>query len=681
MDSSGIGLLAVSSKIAVANARGESRRNDKRRVDLSERPIHHARREMIRSFDIFDTCLTRRVAEPAGVFDCMAERLGLGRHFRFIRQEAEREAMRRHGDATLDEIYGILADWSEWSDTRRNEVMAAELDEESRQLIPVPEILEEVRECRRKGDTVVFLSDMYLPSAFLVERLREHGFHEEGDVLMVSCEHRKSKASGQLFKEAGRLLGTAQWEHRGNHIHADVRGAERAGLQGTYFPNANLSPHESQLLGWKKEGVHIGAAWAGAARQARIALGRLNNYEHEIAAVSAGVAAPLLLTYVTWLARRAAFHGIERLYFLARDGQILRNLFIRIAKAEGLAIEARYLHASRIALRFPRRFPMNDEDTAGVFQANDSAPISVVALRLGIPEQDLMKLLPANCRPGGGIPKHMVASCRKMLASVEACEILNPVAEERSRLLEAYLRQEGLMDGCKCGLVDLGWGGSLQAGIQKALDGAACPAKPLGFYLGLGRLSSNDLSAEAFAFDYRRGDTPDVAWFSTLAELFSQADHGSTIGFQSTVQGNIAPLLDERDSDNPRVPNWLELHQSAVHGFADAVIAADALTDSPNSLVRLLRGHLRRFYFFPSKAEAATWGACRFSSHGAASIREPLAPLPRSITDLLWTMGIRRFGVGKAIWPHGAAARCPAPLNHLARLFHRLLNRIRPPRW
>jgi FMN phosphatase YigB (HAD superfamily) len=612
------------------------------------------------------------------VFDLVAERLGLGKQFRFNRQESEREATRRYGEATLAEIYDILGSWLGWDPETRNVMMAEELAEETLQLIPVPQIREHLEKSRAAGARVVFLSDMYLPSTFLIDRLLEHGFYQEGDFLMVSCEVRKSKSSGHLFKEAIKILGIQNWEHIGNHMVADVKEAKKAGLKASHFPQGNLTPHESRLLAWAKEGEPVGAIWATAARQARIGLGPLNMQEHQFAAVAAGVAAPLLVTYVTWLCQRAAHHGLEKLYFLARDGQILMDLFVRIAKAKGLSIKAHYLYASRIALRFPRCFPMSDEDAAGVFQANDAVPVSVVALRLGISEPELRRLLPAECRSSDCIPKRKVPACREALAAAEACALLNPVATERARLLEAYLRQEGLMDGENCGIVDLGWGGSLQAGIQKALAGAAHLATIRGFYLGLRGLPSEELSAEAFAFDYRRIATPDVAWFITLAELFSQADHGSTLGFQSTVQDRIIPLLDELDSDHPGVPNWLDLHRCAILGFADAVIAANTLPDSPSSLIRLLRGHLRWFYFFPTKAEAKVWGSCQFSSHGAASIREPLAPCPRSLKDLLWTLGIRRFGAGKAIWPHGAAARLPHLFYLVVKASHRIMARVHP---
>jgi hypothetical protein len=543
--------------------------------------------------------------------------------------------------------------------------------------MPVPQMLKYLEECRVAGARVVFLSDMYLPSWFLIERLREHGFYQEGDVLMVSCEVRKSKSNGSLFKEAAKILGVAHWEHIGNHVNADVKGAKRAGLKGVFFPEGNLTQHETRLLAWTKEGEPLGAAWAAAARQARIKHGGMNEHASQFVSVAAGVAAPLLVAYVTWLTKRAAHHNLKRLYFLARDGQILRDLFIQIAAAKGLLIEARYLHASRIALRFPRQFPMSEEDAAGVFQANGSVPICVVALRLGIPEHDLRSLLPASCCIDGCIPKNKVAVCREALASTEACQFLNPIAAERSRLLREYLQQEGLMDGSIFGIVDLGWGGSLQAGIQRALTDAENKTEIRGFYLGLRAQASEKLCAEAFAFDYRQIIRPRLAWFSTLAELFCQADHGSTLGFIATEQGYITALLDEPDGENPITPNWLKLHQSTIHSFTETLLEVDALPDSPNSLIRLLLHQLWSFYFNPSKEEAEAWGSCRFSSHGKATVSNSISPPFRSITDILSAIGIYRWGTAQVIWPNGSAARYPRPISSMFHFAQRLVKVVK----
>lgn len=636
---------------------------------------------MIRSFDIFDTCLTRRVAEPSAVFDAMARRLGLGGDFRLLRQEAEREAARRHGEATLAEIYDILGVWSGWNATRREELMSEELAEERRQLVAVPEVLRMVETLRTQGARIAFLSDMYLPSSFLIERLRHYGIYQDNDLLLVSCEHRKSKTSGQLYQLASEILGKSSWVHTGNHLIADVDAAKRAGLIPNFFSRANLTLHETRLQNWAREGGRIGSAWAASAREARISHSSLTDHEHAIASVAAGVAAPLLLAYVSWIYERATRLGVDRLYFLARDGQILREIFSRIAKAKGSTIEARYLYASRIALRFPRKFPMSDSDAAGIFQASGALPIDVVALRLGLTVGELLALLPEHCISRGKVAKDKVKACQIALESPKACEMLNQVACSRAERLEAYLRQEGVMAPGSVGFVDLGWAGSLQIGVQRALLGAGHPGNPPWFYMGLARHPSSTLTAEAFAFDCRKDSVADIPWFVILTELFAQANHGSTLGFERNQSGTLRPCLDALDGDNPLIPGWLDLHQRTILGFTESVIANQDLPVAPAALVRLLRGHLKGFWFFPSRLEAAAWGACRFSSHGSAATREPLVAFPRSLRDLAWLLGVRYFGAGTSAWPYGAAAQLPRPLDSLARFCHRVRFKFRPLQW
>jgi predicted HAD superfamily hydrolase len=632
---------------------------------------------MISSFDVFDTCLTRRVAIPSAVFDRIAVQHHLGRAFRFSRQEAEREACSRHGEATLDEIYEILATWLGWNEAEKDCIKKSEMFEEKKHLTAVPDTLKKVRNSRMKGNKIVFITDMYLPSSFLVERLREHGFYEDGDAIMVSCEHRKSKIGGQLFAEAIKRYGKEAWQHTGNCINADVIWARKAGISANHFSHANLTKYECQMLAWSKDGNHIGSSWAGASRQARISLGPLTDSEWGIVTISTGVAAPLLLAYVTWIYHRVTYLGLKKVYFLARDGQILRDIFIQIAKAKGSEIEARYLYASRISLRFPRRFPMTNAEADGVFQANSTLPISIIALRLGITEAELSAFLPSDCVSRGAVLKSRVAACRKALDSSEACLVLNKTAHKRAKLLEDYLQQQGLMDGGSYGLVDLGWACSLQEGIINSINNTKKKSTIHGFYLGLHSFSNKLIKAEAFSFD-SRWSPADVAWFKAIAELFCQADHGSTLGFYSTPSGIISPILDEYDNDNPIAPNWLALHQEAIRRFTKFVIDADAIPESPSSYNRLLRDQLRGFYFTPSRAEAEVWGECRFSSHGSALIKAPLAPLPSNLKDFIWTLGIKRIGVGKAIWPYGAAARCSAQLAFFARILYKIISRIRP---
>ena len=52
---------------------------------------------------------------------------------------------------------------------------------------------------------------------------------------------------------------------------------------------------------------------------------------------------PMLLNYVWWILHQAHQKGLQRLYFLARDGYLLREIALQFCAQFGLKIECRYL--------------------------------------------------------------------------------------------------------------------------------------------------------------------------------------------------------------------------------------------------------------------------------------------------------------------------------------------------
>ena len=627
---------------------------------------------MIQSFDIFDTCLIRRVAEPAEVFDLMGGRHATGPSFRFYRQEAEREASRRHGEASLLEIHEILSTWMGHGVSRRDELIAAELEEEARQLVPVPGMLKHVREVRSRGGRIVFLSDMYLPSGFLEDRLREHGFYQDGDLLLVSCECKMSKASGALYQEAKKQFGETTWQHFGNHAQADVKAAVRAGLKGEYRPWGNLTRHEEALLSWTRNHGGSSNKWAGLARHARINSGASSREEEIIAEISAGVAGPLVFIFSSWLVERAAALDLNTLFFLARDGQIFMEAFDRIAQARGIKARAKYLYASRIALRFPRKFPLSDEDAAGVFQGSGKVPVSVVAARLGVPESRLRQWLPADSIHGRMIFSSKIADIRSVLASPEIVSELQDTATSKSQLLLNYLEQEGFLNAKTPTVVDLGWNGSLQAGLEKALQAAGCESTVTGLYLGLASFPYPRSRAEAFLYDNRIAGVPFANWTTSVTEVLCQADHGSTLGFTKNKAGEISPVLDEPDGENPLVPNWFTIHRDTIHNFVMEAVGAHPSPFVASGYKRLLINLLEGFWLTPSRDEARVWGECRFASHGLARTSVPMAPTPSALGELLAVLGVKNSKNPKSLWREGSAAKLPLVLPSLSRGCRRL---------
>lgn len=175
---------------------------------------------------------------------------------------------------------------------------------ESDCLIANPKVREIIRQKRGEGWQIAFISDMYLDSAFLSKVLSREGCLEEEDKVYVSCEHGARKDTGELYDLVRRELRPAEWEHYGDNRQSDVRMAERKGIKAHWIDNSYRD-------------------------------------------LASRFVAPAYLPYVLWILHEAKQQGIQRLYFISRDGYILQQI------AEALpheGIELRYFFTSRKAL-------------------------------------------------------------------------------------------------------------------------------------------------------------------------------------------------------------------------------------------------------------------------------------------------------------------------------------------
>ena len=145
------------------------------------------------SFDIFDTCLVRKCGSSDNIFCIWADR-ALGKVDRSYlkdlinsRLNAEKTARRNSGkeDVSLDDIYRNLS-LESFPNLSKPALKRLELEVERENLSPVRQALDLIRNYRKKGKRILFISDMYLPSDFLKSQLRRFGFWEEEDRIYVS---------------------------------------------------------------------------------------------------------------------------------------------------------------------------------------------------------------------------------------------------------------------------------------------------------------------------------------------------------------------------------------------------------------------------------------------------------------------------------------------------------------
>jgi len=301
---------------------------------------------MVYSFDVFDTCLCRQCGEPRLLFDVLSlkvqEAIG-GSCSEQLRQLFVATRVDAFG-RSLEEIYDNVSQNFPlpYSVERMVEL---EMEVERQMLRPILATLKLVDRLREKG-AICFISDMYLPSSFIRERLEAYGFLKEGDRLYVSDELQAWKHDGSLFRLVHEREGIAyrQWHHYGNCRHSDCRVPRKLGIHAHHLAYRYL-PYEEQ---WRQMPVlqyQYPAVLAGVSRAVRLMVDAPEDQKAFVCDISA----PLMVTWVLGIMRDAQRKGIKRLYFCARD---THTQFLVARRLQPLFpdVDVHYLFISRDAI-------------------------------------------------------------------------------------------------------------------------------------------------------------------------------------------------------------------------------------------------------------------------------------------------------------------------------------------
>ena len=131
-------------------------------------------REMMYSFDIFDTLLTRSVATPSGIFLIMQEYLltddekfysaYLKKNFADLRVKAEKNArkLNTYDEISLYDIYEALRGMTDISVKNAEELMDLEVETEIKCALGISDNILKVNRLLQQTEKVVLISDMYL---------------------------------------------------------------------------------------------------------------------------------------------------------------------------------------------------------------------------------------------------------------------------------------------------------------------------------------------------------------------------------------------------------------------------------------------------------------------------------------------------------------------------------------
>jgi hypothetical protein len=638
--------------------------------------VPHPRRE---TFDVFDTALTRAVGSPEAVFLLLGRRLsqeGLIRcspeTFARLRISAEERAHHNLGvSCRLEDIYREVADALSIDVSQMLVFEDIECEVESDVLRVVPVIESRVGQARAERRCVIYISDTFFASSFLKSLLEEHGLWQSGDRCYASGEWGTSKASGKLYDIVAREEGTRPQDfvHTGNDGEADVQAPRARGWAATPFSAANLNRYELLLEAGSYATEGMSSALAGASRLARLNVSAKAQREVVLRDVTAGVVGPVLTAYVLWLLRRARDIGLARLYFLARDGQVLLSIAQQLNDRLGLNLDLRYLYASRQAWNPAATFAGSATELAWIWDTTDTLTADMVLRRTKVAPEAIASELERTGLPQPTWQRQLSTAEREALGRVLSADevkrrILAAAALERGLLLR-YFEQERLLEDVPYGIIDLGWYGSMQKALAAVLGGAGRAAPP-GFYFALhkgGIVDEAPLDREAYYFDERSGTgyIDAVPNLIALMEMFCTADHGTTVGFDEG-DGAVRPVF--REPVNSSAIAWgLPVLRETVGAFVDNLLVDSRYVDPFADVRGPVTAVLTEFSRHPTNREAVAWGAFPWEDGlGTDTVRNRFAQ-PYGPRDLL--EAIRKGSIRpqhRAAWIEGSLALSPAPL-------------------
>jgi FMN phosphatase YigB (HAD superfamily) len=588
------------------------RRGPRRVFSEKAGAYHRALREAEAvTFDVFDTALCRCVPEPSDVFEIVALRLCArdscpvdAPTFRRARIEAEtrvRAAAAARGilEVTLREIYDELK--MRLPDLDERFAYAEEIDVERAVSFANVAVRRLYESALRAGKRVIFISDTYFPHDVVAELLARAGYAGP-HTIFASCESRRTKESGTLFAHVARACGIdpRRMLHLGDNPRADVEMARRSNVVAYWFggglPRARSSPGQplAERVVARLCAVLLETTECDPARRLGIE-----------------VLGPIFLGFTQWMMNRIRDDDPDLVLFFARDGAFLLSAFERLCR-EWPGPLRRYFYASRRALIVPSIRTLDERALLTLTQNHAAVPVTTFFSRIGID----IDAYPADLAAVGLTPDSIVhdgknvEALRALFARVEPA-ILERAARERPLLLE-YLEQTGVLAAAHVGVVDIGWGGTMQDALAAATSDAGRAIRYTGYYVSTDERIDKMAPAagEAKGFLANAGAPHEIGaivgtgyW---LLEIAATADHGTTLGYERDDDGTVRPILQSHDPTTPHARTALALATAAL----DLIDRWAAIYGGPGPEIGrdAAFARLRRFVENPTMAEAKLFG-------------------------------------------------------------------------
>lgn len=549
------------------------------------------------SFDIFDTAIIRNVLAPSDVFALVKEQyescnLSFLPDYPKKRREAEKKArkkiwaQKRISEVTLDAIFECLE--SDFG-----------LDSKIVQILKQLELETEYEVCRKNAfifsiynyclnhnKKIIFISDMYLPLQSITNILRSRGY-DYFDKVFLSSSIGHTKAKGNIYRFVVDELGCEpeQILHIGDNYESDVVMAKKNGIKTYYYEKPIVRALHDPIF--KNEKFPQLVKRKKSLEESFYLAKIVNKYYCDITQEQThsedgfwynfgykniGI---IFWGFISWLIDSSAEDSIEKIFFLSRDGYIMKEVYDLASEYHENLPPAEYLYASRRALNIPSIVEFNDLDIDFLLSGTSTLKVSQFLQRAGLEPNNYVQEIKVvgfndmNQEVISGKDYVMLKSLFDLLASD-----VKELAELERKNLIISLNSVGILDKKKVAVVDIGWHGSMQYSISRVLKALGKDIEVQGYYFGTKRKAVKfynkgmNMSGYLCNFGSPKYYNSIIKLSTEIFEFIHSAPHGSVIKYACEDQG-IKPVLEKSDLGSNEVRKVKMMHMGALEFISE----------------------------------------------------------------------------------------------------------------
>lgn len=478
------------------------------------------------SFDLFDTLITRLLNKPTDLFSIIEKEYNLA-NFKENRINAEYNAVNNsnHEEITIDEIYKELEIIDPSIDIIKVKKIEKEL--EIKMCVINKNFIDTYYNLKTKNEKIIIITDMYLDRDTIKKILSKNNISY--DKLYLSSEIKKTKRAGSLYNYVLNDLNITpnQMIHYGDNRDSDFTNPKKIGIEAVLVNNEwnnnlrfyNNEEEDYRYLAMEKFiNSNITDKFSNPSF----------NYFYKAGYEILG---PLLYGFCAWLNENLNNNNIKRVFFLARDGKIIKKAFDILFPDFNTC----YMLASRRALTVPTLWLYEElKDPSylkNIYYLYGSLNMQGLLMMLGLEDIDIGPILKKyNFNLTDNTNSDFICNDSEFKSFYnEIYPLLIENSKKEYEEMLKYLKKINFWG--KVGIVDIGWNGNLQYALENGIKFSKIDAEIKGFYIGIFSESKKhevqDMSGYLFQNGHNEKIEKDTRQYNQIFEFFFTSTDGS----------------------------------------------------------------------------------------------------------------------------------------------------------